>query len=842
MKKTMTALLLLLLATGAAANTTDRRDGVEEVRNVIMRTFGSFPENAVLEIVPARKGDAGDRFEYSVRKGELRISGSSRVALCRGFYDYITRNGYGVATWSCNRLDLPDVLPDCDGYSAVSPFEHRLYYNVCTNGYSTPYWGWREWEREIDWMALHGFDMPLAPVAGEAIFARVWRDMGLTDEEINTYFTGPSHMPWMRMGNMTGLDGAPSAAWHEAQIALQHKIVDRMRSLGMKPVFQGFAGFVPEAMKRHYPQVDLTTTSWSGFHNYMISPTDELFAEIERRFIEAWEREFGKGKYYLIDSFNELDIPFGEQGSAERAELLHRYSSTIYRSLQSANPDAVWVMQGWMFGYQRNIWDPQSIEALLSGVPDDKMLIIDLAVDFNRFVWKSRKTWEYVPGLYGKRWIYSTTPNFGGRSALTGVLESYANGHIEALRSPNRGELVGYGTSPEGIEQNEIVYEVLADAAWRTTEIDLEEFLCRYSAARYGECPSEMREYWRGLLASVYGRFTNNARYNWQLRPYSGRIPTMGIGPRYFEAVEKFMACGDSLGGSEAYRTDAVCMAAFYLGAKADALLDMINWAYVENRTEDVPSMERRFFSLLADADRLLESHPILRLQRWVDMAERCGASAEESDAFVEESRRLVTVWGGPNLSDYSARVWSGLIRDYYIPRWRKYFEALRDGKTFDFSSDDERYHSLRGISAVEPFADPLAAARQLVEAAADIPCTNVYRPTNAAAFVVPCHYAKKMVWLNYTVSDEQYRRAVGLRFHCTHGEDAVLLKRVTFKGHNEKLNECEIGRKICKNEDVVITLKGGKTDGELPQEITMQIVIDGCREADNYLSVELLY
>ena len=47
---------------------------------------------------------------------------------------------------------------------------------------------WARWEQEIDWMALHGINMPLALVGYEAILARVWQKMGLTEEEINSYF------------------------------------------------------------------------------------------------------------------------------------------------------------------------------------------------------------------------------------------------------------------------------------------------------------------------------------------------------------------------------------------------------------------------------------------------------------------------------------------------------------------------------------------------------------------------------------------------------------------------------------------------------------------------------
>ena len=34
--------------------------------------------------------------------------------------------------------------------------------NVCTVSYSSSFWDWNRWEKEIDWMALNGVNMPLS--------------------------------------------------------------------------------------------------------------------------------------------------------------------------------------------------------------------------------------------------------------------------------------------------------------------------------------------------------------------------------------------------------------------------------------------------------------------------------------------------------------------------------------------------------------------------------------------------------------------------------------------------------------------------------------------------------
>ena len=451
---------------------------------VVERVTGQkgLPVNFVLD---SGKGNLKGKSYFRYRMaddGTLTVTASGPVALCRGFYDFMKSNGGGICSWSGSNLHFPPQNVAAAEKETVSPFDHHYMFNVVTYGYTMPYWTWDRWEKEIDWMALHGFDMPLALVGYEAILARVLKKFGLTDDEINGYFVGPAHLPWMRMGNISGIDGPLNADWHRSQIALAHKILDRMRSLGMKPICPGFPGFVPEAMKRVYPDLDLIQTHWGGaFCNWMISPQEELFGRIGTEFIREWEKEFGKSDYYIVDSFNEMDIPFPEKGTKERYELLASYGDKVYQSIRRGNPRATWVMQGWMFGYQRDIWDYETLGALLSKVPDDRMLLLDLAVDYNRHFWHSQVNWEYYKGFYNKPWVYSVIPNMGGKTGMTGVLEFYANGHLDALSSPHKGRLVAHGMAPEGIENNEVIYELLSDAGWSGTEIDLRRWLRDYS-------------------------------------------------------------------------------------------------------------------------------------------------------------------------------------------------------------------------------------------------------------------------------------------------------------------------------------------------------------------------
>ena len=54
---------------------------------------------------------------------------------------------------------------------------------------------------------------------------------------------------------------------------------------------------------------------------------------------------------------------------------------------------------GWTFGYQHSFWDKESLKALLSNVPDDKMIIIDLGNDYPKWVWSTEQTWKVHDGF-----------------------------------------------------------------------------------------------------------------------------------------------------------------------------------------------------------------------------------------------------------------------------------------------------------------------------------------------------------------------------------------------------------------------------------------------------------
>jgi len=692
-------------------NDAQKAEIITPAKGVIQRLIGHEINTIDFQTILPINGF--ETFEITAKNGKLRISGSSTVAICYAFNTYLKEACGNMATWSGKHINLPSVWPDYEKVQS-SPYKFRYYLNVVTFGYTTPYWDWARWEKELDWMALHGINMPLATVASEAIAERVWLKLGLKKDEIRSFFTAPAHLPWHRMGNLNSWDGPFSDAWQEGQLKLQHQIIGRMRELGFKPIAPAFAGFVPEAFMEKHPELKVKRLTWGGFQEinnaFVLPPDSPFFEEIGKMFVQEWENEFGTNTYYLSDSFNEMELPV--ENEETKYKLLQSYGESIYKSIVAGNSDAVWVTQGWTFGYQHKFWDKPSLQSLLKNVPDDKMIIIDLANDYPKWIWHTDLTWKTHEGFYGKNWIFSYTPNFGGKTPLTGELDMYASYSAEALRSPYSRKLIGFGSAPEGIENNEVIYELLSDMGWQKNEMNLDKWLSGYCTARYGGYPSKMEEAWTLLRKSAYSSLYSYTRFLWQtVVPDQRRKSFIDTSDQFMHSVELFLDCSDELKNSELYRNDAIELSALYLSAKADNYYKKALKADSLGRKKEAEQALKKTVDLLLNVDRLLKSHPSFQLEKWVNYAHKQGTTAEEKMKYEANAKRLITTWGGFQ-NDYSARIWSGLIRDYYIPRIQMHLK----NKNSDIRAWEEKWINSPWKSDTKPFSNPIKMAKKLVK------------------------------------------------------------------------------------------------------------------------------
>ena len=158
------------------------------------------------------------------------------------------------------------------------------------------------------------------------------------------------------------------------------------------------------------------------------------------------------------------------------------------------------------------------------------------------------------------------------------------------------------------------------------------------------------------------------------------------INEDYFKGLEYFAKASDELSDSPLYRNDLEEMAAHYLGGKAEILTKMIDQEYLLGDTLQALQLQKRFEHVLTSMDSLLSQHPTLTLNRWLDFAAEAAKTDEQKKQYEMNARRIVTIWGPP-VDDYAARIWSGLIKNYYLKRWQNYYASRQSGQPFDMAA-----------------------------------------------------------------------------------------------------------------------------------------------------------
>lgn len=675
------------------------------------------------EYLPADNGK--DVFEIESNGNRIVLRGNNGVSVASALNYYLRNYCNSIITWNGTNLHLPAVLPVVkEKEHHVTPYKYRYYINYCTFQYSMSWWNWERWQQEIDWMAMNGINMPLALTGEEAIWQEVYKEMGFTDAELDKFFSGPAYFSWLWMGNIDAWGGPLPQHWKDSHKVLQQKILAAERSMGMLPILPAFTGHVPPAFKDKYPNEIVKPTNWdAGFPDvYILDPNSPMFDKIGKKFLEAQTKAFGTDHFYSADTFNE-NVPPSSDSS-----FLDAMSRKVYASMAAADPKAVWVMQGWMFHYNSSYWHQPQIRALLNAVPDDRMIVLDLYSE-------SHPEWKNTQAYYGKPWIWNMLHNFGGNTGMWGGMDAAAHDPATALHDPASGKMSGIGLTPEGIEQNPALYQLMIDNVWRDQPINVDTWLQSYAKQRYGVENEAVNKAWQILYHTVYiGGPTEGA-------PESIIVarPTLDIAAervktkleydpaKVVPAWDLFISAAAQVKPTEGFKYDLVDVTRQVLGNYASPLQQRVAAAY---RNKDIAAFKqysKQFLELLDDMDMLLGTQEGFLLGKWVSDARSNGITPAEQDLYEFNAKDLVTLWGDKDspVHEYSNRQWNGLIKGFYKPRWQQFFTlletSLKKGETADLKAFEEQVKAFEwkwanghDKYAVKPQGDPVKAAIEL--------------------------------------------------------------------------------------------------------------------------------
>jgi hypothetical protein len=150
-----------------------------------------------------------------------------------------------------------------------------------------------------------------------------------------------------------------------------------------------------------------------------------------------------------------------------------------------------------------------------------------------------------------------------------------------------------------------------------------------------------------------------------------------------------------------------------------------INAAHQANDATQLQQLEAQFLELINDIDTLLNCDSNFMLGKWTSMARNIAdevpgtTDADRDWLEFNNARTLITTWGernnseGAGLRDYSYRQWAGMLKDFYAPRWQKFFTTNGD---IDWYESDRAWTLNKSINyTATPHGDAKTIAKTLL-------------------------------------------------------------------------------------------------------------------------------
>lgn len=640
--------------------------GVRAVYDLIERVTPGYGKQFVLKQIPAGT-DGQDVYEIDGKRGKIILRGNNPVSLATAYNQYLKYTCGAHVSWFGDQLKLPETLPaPADGQRGrhVINGKYRVYMNYCTLSYTAPWWDWKRWERELDYMAMNSINMPLSVVGLEAVWYNTLLKYGFTDREARACLTGPAHFAWQWMQNIQSYGGPLPKSWIESHIELGRKVIDRQLELGMQPIQQGFSGYVPREMRKKFPGAKISKRgSWCGFLGAaQLDPTDPLFASFGRDFLEEEKKLFGAHGVYAADPFHEGKPP------VDTPEYLDAVGKAIHKLFKSFDPDALWAMQSWSLR-----------EPIVKAVPKSDLLILDL----------NGKRCAQDDPCWGYPVVAGNLHNFGGRINLHGDLPLVASNQY-ATAHAKWNNVCGSGLFMESIVQNPVYYELAFEMPLHSGAVDLNQWLNEYAERRYGAPSAKAHQAWLYLLEGPYKKGTNGTERSSIIaaRPAldvkkSG--PNNGLGIPYsplllWKAQKLLLDEADKLKDSKPYRFDLVDLQRQILTNLGQTIHKRAADAFRKKDRQNFLLHSNRFLALMHDTDQLLRTREEFNFDKWLTDARSWGTTEEEKNLLEKDATSLVTIWGAdgaPRIFDYSWREWSGLIENFYLKRWKMFYDEM---------------------------------------------------------------------------------------------------------------------------------------------------------------------
>lgn len=665
-----------------------------------------------------------DFFELDQKGDKVVIRGNNYVSIATGVNWYLKYYAGIQLSWNGMTAQLPAVLPAVPQKERhETDLKYRYNFNYCTYSYTMAFWDWDRWEKEIDWMALHGINLPLAVVGADVVWYNVLTKLGYTKDEINEFIAGPAFQGWWLMNNLEGWGGPNPDSWYKQRETLQKQILKRMREYGIRPVLPGYSGMVPHNAKERLGLNVSGPGLWCGYRRpAFLQPTDPRFNEIADLYYKEMSRLYGKADFYSMD-------PFHEGGNVAGVDL-NAAGQAIWGAMKKANPKAVWVAQAWQANPRQK---------MIENLPAGDLIVLDLFAESRPQWGDPESTWYRKEGFGKHDWLYCMLLNYGGNVGLHGKMKHVIDEFYKAKTSSFGKTMKGVGMTMEGSENNPVMFELLCELPWRPARFDKDEWLKNYTVARYGKADKAVQDAWLLLSNTIYNCPAKNTQQGTHESVFCGRpdydvyqVSSWSEMEPYYKPEDIIRAAGimlsaaDRFKGNNNFEYDLIDIVRQAVAEKGRLVYPIMIDAYKAGEKELFAASSQRFLDLILLQDKLLAARPEFKVGTWIEKARNLGTTPEEKDLYEWNARVQVTTWGNRvaadegGLRDYAHKEWNGLLRDFYYNRWKVWIDrqkAQLNGapvKAIDFYAIEEPWTKQTNPYSSQAEGDVIEVAKEV--------------------------------------------------------------------------------------------------------------------------------
>lgn len=615
--------------------------------DLIKRNTPRIADQFVLKTIDSDNGY--DCYEIYSEDKKVVLAGNSPLSQAMAYYDYLGRYHGVVITSGDYDISTISSAPLPEGkINRTIKRKIRAMTSYEAFSLSGNFRGFDRWEKEIDFMAMHGFNRALQPVGFDGVLFRTLTDIGMPENFCLEFSSGPAFLMNQLTGNIAGTNSVNSKEYLERKITVGKLISDRERSLGIEPIFPAAIPSVPFSLRKKYIKMDIfKAPMWHNFPPiFFIRPKNAFFSVFNKKFLTVQREALGETHSYIFEGVYESDKKGYNSHLADLGKALEEM-------LNEFDKDAVCYLH------------TSSINAdFFKSCSGDKYIFLDdCEMSKNSDILSDKK---YIPEVSGNRY---------GRTGIYGNVQKLCD-------NPFANSELGGALAFDTFDVNPIYCAAALKAITAADSFERDDFIRDFCTKRYktdsfsddiillidlcssDECTGSI------ICARPCTNVKHTAPYDTMERSYDFH-KLYPIAQRIINSEDKKI---------DAMRADIQSIVRQFLSDLAYPVYIKATEFFREKNVRNFEQASNLFLEICEDIDRLLRTREETNFCTKYVEAQELGSSQEEKESLQINFLLLHTIWGPFDhsiLYDTVWNEWGGLVKDYYEARWHMYYRSL---------------------------------------------------------------------------------------------------------------------------------------------------------------------